>query len=360
MTKKKVALLFGGKSVEHRISINSAKNIFEYIDKTIYEPLLIGIDLEGRWFLCNSVHQAINSGTPLSLHLSSGKFQLADPKGNLIIPDILFPVLHGTNGEDGSVQGLSQTMNIPCVGTGILGSSVSMSKLATKKLLKNAGVNVTKFRHYSIGEKDNIDFKELSQELKLPFIVKAANLGSSVGINKVTDRNSFEKALNEAFKFDLDILIEEFITGRELECAILGNSDPKASLPGEIIICGDYAFYTFEAKYVDQNAVRIEIPAKLDQKTIDQIRDLSIRAYKELFCEDYARVDLFLSDQGKVYVNEINTIPGFTNSSMFPMMWADQGINFTELISKILNFAFEKFEKHTNKQTLFLSDLDTK
>jgi D-alanine-D-alanine ligase len=248
-------------------------------------------------------------------------------------------------------------MDIPMVGTGVLGSSISMNKIIAKKLLKLAGLPVTKFLAYHFTEQADITFKEVKKEIGLPFMVKSASLGSSVGVSKVKDEAGFKKAIEEAFRYDDSLLIEEFVTGREIECAILGNNPPEASYPGEIVISSKYEFYTFDAKYVDPDAVRIDVPANLDKKIAEKIRDVSIRAYQALQCEDFSRVDLFLTAEGNIYINEINTIPGFTNSSMYPMMWKERGIGFTDLISKLLDLAEERYDRGKRIQRDFNSAL---
>lgn len=356
--KKKVAILYGGRSVEHGVSVNSARNIFEYIDKDRFEPLTIGISKTGQWFLTPSVTKDIEQGKAMGLILDAQRpgFTLIS-SGDRMKADIIFPVLHGTDGEDGSIQGLIKAMDIPMVGTGVLGSSVSMNKIIAKKLLRLAGLPVTNFLTFHFSEKESISFKEVKKELGLPFMVKSASLGSSVGVSKVKDEESFVKAIDEAFRYDDSLLIEEFITGREIECAILGNSPPEASYPGEIVISKKYEFYTFDAKYVDPDAVRIDVPAQLSPKIAEKIRDVSIKAYKALHCEDFSRVDLFLTEEGKIYINEINTIPGFTNSSMYPMMWKERGIGFTELISKLLDLAEQRYDRGKRIEREFNSAL---
>ena len=344
--KKKVAILYGGRSVEHGVSVNSARNIFEYIDKEQFEPLPIGISKTGQWFLTSGVTKDIEQGKALGLILDAQRpgFTLL-ASGDRIKADIIFPVLHGTDGEDGSIQGLIKSMDIPMVGTSVLGSSMSMNKIVAKRLLKEAGIPVTNFLTYHFTEKQKISFTEISNKIGLPFMIKSASLGSSVGVSKVKDEESFRIAVDEAFRYDDYLLAEEFVTGREIECAILGNRPAKASLPGEIVISKKYEFYTFDAKYVDPDAVKIEVPAKLSEKEVETIRDLSVKAYQTLYCEDFSRVDLFLTDSGKIYINEINTIPGFTNSSMYPMMWQERGISFSELITQLLDLAQERYDR---------------
>ncbi len=220
---------------------------------------------------------------------------------------------------------------------------MAMNKLVAKKLLKQAGIPVTDFSYCIYRDRKKLKFEKIEKELGLPFMLKSASLGSSVGVSKVNSKNDFKKAVEEGFRYDDCILFEKFIKGREIECAVLGNTPASASLPGEIIINKKYEFYTFDAKYVDGEAVRIEVPAKLDQKTSKKIREISVLAFQTLCCEDFARVDLFLTNSGHIYVNEINTIPGFTNSSMFPVMWKQHGISFSRLITKLAELAEARF-----------------
>src|SRR6187549_393171 len=235
--KKKVAILFGGRSVEHGVSINSARNIAEYIDKKKFEPVTIGISKGGKWFLTNEVSKDIHKGEPISLVLDAQKpgFIILST-GKRFKVDIIFPVLHGTDGEDGSIQGLIKAMDIPMVGTGVLGSALSMNKIVAKRLMRQAGLPVTDFLTFRYAEKDKITFTSISKKLGTPFMVKSASLGSSVGVTKVKNKTDFKKAVEEAFKYDDEMLAEEFVTGREIECAILGNSPAEASYPGEIVI----------------------------------------------------------------------------------------------------------------------------
>jgi len=357
MSKTKVAILYGGRSVEHGVSINSAKNIFEFIDKGKFEPYPIGISKSGAWYYTPSVDKQIDTGSPITLTLNANNPTFQTQDGKEFKFDVVFPVLHGTDGEDGSIQGLLKAMELPMVGTGVLGSAMSMSKLITKRLLKEAGVPVTKFKAFTFDKKSSLVFSEIEKEFGLPFMVKAASLGSSVGISKVKSEADFKAAVEEAFRYDEGILIEQYVKGREIECAILGNYPPQASLPGEIIINPKYEFYTFDAKYVDGEAVRIDVPAKLEASIAEKIRELSIKTYQALHCEDFARIDLFLGDDGRIFINEINTIPGFTNSSMYPMMWKERGTSFTDLITKLIDLSRERFERTKRIERDFQSSL---
>ena len=342
MSKLHVALLFGGKSVEHEISINSARNIHEYIDRSRFDVSLIGISRTGGWYLKKEVNDRISDGEPLRLNMAGSGKGFMRLNNEILRFDIIFPVLHGTDGEDGSIQGLLTTFEIPFVGTGVLGSAMSMSKLYSKRMLQAAGIPVSKFLSYTFGERHMIRFEDLKHELGLPFMLKAANLGSSVGVFKISSQEGFNEKLDEVFRFDDTLLAEEFIEGRELECALMGNRTVEASLPGEVVVSDAYDFYTYEAKYLDPDAARIVVPAEVPEETAEEIRKQSIQAYKTLHCEDFARVDLFLKKDGSILINEINTIPGFTNSSMFPMMWKERGITFTDLISRLIDMARER------------------
>jgi len=356
MGKKKIAILYGGRSVEHGVSINSARNIFQFIDKKLFRPICIGITEKGQWYITKGVSSKIKEGEKIWLQLNAVNPVFKTKKETFEV-DIVFPVLHGTDGEDGSIQGLLKAIDIPMIGTGVLGSSMSMNKLVAKKLLQQSGLPVAEYLSFRYEDRKGISFEKIEKVLGLPFMVKSASLGSSVGVSKVKSKADFKNAIQEGFKYDDCILIEKYIQGREIECAILGNDPAKASLPGEIIISKNYEFYTFDAKYVDGEAVEIKVPAKLEKKHSDKIRALSLAAYRALCCEDFARVDLFLTKQGAVFINEINTIPGFTNSSMFPMMWKERGISFQKLITELAQLATTRYELSKRVDRGFTSSL---
>ncbi len=356
MSNIKVAILYGGRSVEHGVSVNSARNIFEFIDRKKFTPIPIGISQSGKWYITKTVNKTIHKGKPLSIQLDP-KQPMLKSGATKILADVVFPVLHGTDGEDGSIQGLLKALDLPVVGTGVLGSAVSMNKIVAKHLMKEAGLPVADFIPVGFYENNRPTFEEIKTKLGVPFMVKSASLGSSVGVTKVKSKAEFAPAVEEAFRYDHELLFERYVKGREIECAILGNIPTLASLPGEIIISKNYEFYSFDAKYVDGNAVTIAVPAILPGDVAEKIRTLSIKAFKALNCEDYARVDLFYAENGEVYVNEINTIPGFTNSSMYPMMWKERGISFTELISKLILLSMERSKMKDRLQHNFVSSL---
>jgi D-alanine-D-alanine ligase len=263
--------------------------------------------------------------------------------------DVIFPVLHGPFGEDGTVQGLLKLANIAFVGAGVLGSAVGMDKDVMKRLLRDAGIPIARFIAVSRYSSKQTGFDDVRGRLGLPLFVKPANLGSSVGIHKVSHRNQFERAVRDAFNYDNKILVEECINGREIECSVLGNDKPIASVPGEIL--PRHEFYSYEAKYLDENGAVLEIPAKLLPDTAERIRQLAIQTFSVLCCEGMARVDFFLRNGKEIIVNEINTIPGFTRISQYPKLWEATGISYTELIDRLIQLAIERFEREKRLKT---------
>jgi D-alanine-D-alanine ligase len=357
--KMRVGIIFGGKSAEHEVSLQSAKNIIDAIDKSKYEVLLMGIDKKGRWHLNDDSTFLLHSDNPKLIQLNrsnegvalvpgetSNQVMNASSWESVGAVDIAFPVLHGPLGEDGTVQGLLKLANIPFVGASVLGSAVSMDKDVAKRLLRDAGISIAKFVTYQRSFKANIHFDQVKRELGLPFFVKPANLGSSVGVRKVNAPSEFDQAIDEAFQYDNKILIEEFIQGREIECAVLGNDHPVASVPGEILPQHD--FYSYEAKYIDESGAALDIPADLPEDIVSKLQTTAIKAFQTLCCEGMARVDFFLKQDGEIIVNEINTIPGFTKISMYPKLWEASGMSYTELINKLLDLALERFHRESN------------
>lgn len=363
MSKKiRVGILFGGKSAEHEVSLRSAKNVLDAIDKDKYEPVLIGIDKSGKWQLGGKSDLLLKSG-------NSADFQLSDTNTKVTIApqsegeitnlesietkqsiDVIFPILHGPFGEDGTVQGLLKLANIPFVGASVLGSAVGMDKDVMKRLLRDANIPIGKFLVVSNDEK--MDYEEVVEKIGSPFFVKPANLGSSVGVHKVSKEEDYTEAISYALNYDRKIILEEYIKGREIECSVLGNENPIASIPGEVIPKHD--FYSYEAKYLDENGAKLEIPAKLDEDTVTKIKKMAVDTFKVLCCEGFARVDFFLKDNGDILVNEINTIPGFTSISMYPKLWEISGIPYTELIDRLIKLAIERFNKEQKLKTSYI------
>jgi len=362
MKKTRVAILFGGRSAEHEVSLQSARNVIEAIDKDRYEAVLIGIDRQGAWYLNDNSIPLLNANNPQLAVLNNSSQPVSliagDKSGVLINPDqptsvqaidVLFPVLHGPYGEDGSVQGLAKLANVPCVGSDILGSAVGMDKDISKRLLRDAGIPVARHINLRASELSDDLTEQVGQLFGYPVYVKPANMGSSVGVVKVIDAVDLIDAVNIALQYDTKILIEEEIAGRELECAVLGNNDPIASEVGEIVT--DDGFYSYQKKYIDENAALLKIPAELDDVTRDQIKAMSIAVFRTLEIRGMARVDMFLSKDGKLYVNEVNTIPGFTSISMYPKLWQVSGISYQELIHRLINLALEEHQSKSQLKT---------
>lgn len=350
MKKIRVAIIFGGRSAEHEVSIQSAKNVYQSLNKNKYEIILIGIDRKGSWYLNDASELLLQSNPKLPKLSESSKEVDLSRKQTFGSIDVVFPVLHGPYGEDGTIQGMLKLMNIPFVGPSVLGSAVGMDKDVMKRLLKEANIPIAKFLTFN--KDKTLTYEEIVKKVGLPFFVKPANLGSSIGITKVKEKGNFETGLEEAFKYDNKILIEEYIQGREIECSVLGNENPIASLPGEVIVKDE--FYSYDAKYIDENGASLQIPAKLPESTIKKIQELAVKTFKILCCEGMGRVDFFLSKEGKIYVSEINTIPGFTNISMYPKLWEASGISYEDLIDKLIQLAIER---HQRDQQLKLSRL---
>jgi D-alanine-D-alanine ligase len=358
--KINVGILFGGKSAEHEISLQSAKNVIEAIDKSKYDVTLIGITKNGNWLLNEetSILLNANDSNNISLNLDSDDVaMIPQSQGNISnfsnatfnkSVDVVFPILHGPFGDDGTIQGLLKLANIPFVGAGVLGSAIGMDKDIMKRLLRDASLPIGKF--ITLHSSDNIpSYDSVIDQIGYPVFIKPANLGSSVGINKASDESSFQKAVKEAFEFDSKVIIEAFIDGREIECAVLGNENPKASTCGEISFTHD--FYSYEAKYLDDGGFKIDIPAQLPADIQIEIQKLAIRTFQTLACKGFARVDFFLTKDNEILVNEINTIPGFTKISMYPKLWEASGIPYADLIDQLIQLAIEIFDKEKGIKT---------
>ena len=311
----RVAILYGGRSGEHEVSIRSAESIMAALDPARYEIVRLFITKEGRW-------------EPRAI--------IPEPGANPGI-DVVFPVLHGTFGEDGTVQGLLELADLPYVGGGVLASSVAMDKDVMKRLCRDAGLPVVE---YLTLLRESLDAAAVEAQFAYPLFVKPANLGSSVGISKAGNRAELDGALRLAAQYDRKVIVERAIAGRELECSVLGNDDPQASLPCEIIPSRE--FYDYQDKYILDQAVTV-VPAGLEPGQTDEIRRLAVACYRAVECEGMARVDFLLeAATGVIYINEINTIPGFTSISMFPKMWEATGLPYPRLIDRLIELALER------------------
>jgi len=358
MGKIRVGVIFGGRSGEHEISLRSARSVVAAIDREKYSVTLIGIDRDGRWHLFDepgfaqltasvpSIRGA--TGTEVILRPASATGVLTaveQPQASIGQVDVVFPVLHGPYGEDGTIQGLLELANMPYVGAGVLGSALGMDKDVQKRLLRAAGIAVVPFVTTTRPRwtTDSKSTTAAALGLGLPLFVKPANLGSSVGITKVNMPDALAAAIEAALAYDEKVLIEKGLDAREIECAVLGNEEPQASVPGEI--CPHGEFYSYEAKYVDDNGAALRIPAPLTPGETAAVRELAVRAFQLLDCSGMARVDFFLErTSGTLYVNEINTIPGFTSISMYPKMWEASGLSYCNLISRLIDLALERHQ----------------
>jgi D-alanine-D-alanine ligase len=398
MKKLRVGILFGGRSGEHEVSLLSAASVFNAIDKNKYEVVPIGITKEGRWVTAADAERLLQGNaagegarstpthlragdpeaTPGAAVLASGEAVIVPPEpqksGGSMAPfqtdavltrrasdrainvDIIFPVLHGTFGEDGTIQGLLELADLPYVGAGVLGSAAGMDKDVMKSLFRAAGLpivkHVTILRSQWTTNSRKIE-KLVERKLKYPVFVKPANLGSSVGISKVHDRKELGPAIDEASKFDRKIVIEQGVGGkkqkaREIECSVLGNDSPEASVPGEIVPGKE--FYDYTAKYLDEGSQLI-IPAKLSKAETMKVQQLAISAFKAVDCSGLARVDFLMDPKTrKIYLNEINTMPGFTSISMYPKLWAATGLPYSELIERLIQLGMERHEEKKKNQ----------
>jgi D-alanine-D-alanine ligase len=352
MAKFKVGLIFGGKSGEHEVSLTSAFSIYNALDKKKYNIKLIGIDKKGTWHTGSAKELWVNPGKTGQTRLNTktpeitavskkGKIHLINLRSgkNMADIDIFFPITHGTFGEDGCLQGFLELLGAAYVGPGVLGSAVGMDKDVMKKLFRDAGLPIGKFYTLLENEATGKNISKIIKDLKFPIFVKPANLGSSVGVSKAKNRKELAKAIQVAFQYDTKIVLEENLKGREIECSVLGNDKPIASVPGEIKLKSD--FYSYNAKYISADAALPVPRANLSPKGAKKVQETAVKVFKVLNCEGMGRVDFFLTKKG-LYVNEINTLPGFTSISMYPKMFAESGIPYPKLLDKLIQFGLER------------------
>jgi D-alanine-D-alanine ligase len=356
----RVALLFGGRSAEHDVSVISAGNVFRALDPARYDTVPIGITRSGVWLLSSLNDGAFPAAVPKSgprvALVPGGAGQLAIlSETDAAAPDlsrsidVVFPVLHGPFGEDGTVQGVAEIAGVAYVGSGVLGSAAAMDKDVAKRLMRDSALPIARFLSFAQSEAPSFD--AVAAELGRPVFVKPARLGSSVGISKAGTREEFAKAIAEAFRHDRKILVEEFVRGREIECGVLEGEDGSltASPPGEIVPSNRHGFYTYEAKYLDEEGAAIKVPADLAPSVSDKVRKLSIEGFRALGCEGLARVDFFLREDGSLVINEVNTLPGFTNISMYPKVMEALGISYAELVDRLIRHALARAGLSTEK-----------
>lgn len=351
--KKRLGLVYGGKSAEHEVSLSTARAVIQAIDFTRYQVIPVYITYEGEWRKGQPLEGPIETIEELRLKGSgeSKPDSIHDfLNGGAGLPDVIFPLLHGTNGEDGTVQGFFEVMNIPYVGNGVLASSAGMDKVSMKQLFAQVGLKQVPYVHFiRSGWKQAQEqlIEQMEKELGYPMYVKPANLGSSVGITKATDRASLIEAVDFALKFDRRIIVEQGVTAREIELGVKGNDDAKCSVPGEIKPVTD--FYDYDAKYKDGNTELI-IPAVVSPKVAKEMEDMAIRAYKVLDCSGLVRADFFVTVDDEVLINEVNTMPGFTPVSMFPLLWQNSGTTYSKLIDELIELALERHAEKSKIQ----------
>lgn len=322
MNKKiKLGIIFGGKSPEHEVSKMSARNVIDAVPLEKYDVTEIFISSEGDWFI---------NAVPI------------EPVTRLKEFDVVFPVLHGKYGEDGTIQGLLKIADVAFVGSNVLGSAVGIDKDVMKRLCQQAGIKVAS--GVVLRKGDSIDMIKNETDFGYPLFIKPANMGSSVGGHKVENRNELALAITDAFLYDTKILIETFINGQEVETAILGNENPQASVSG-IVRPKGHSFYSYESKYEDDAGHELEIPAKLAPNVLKRVQEIAVKVFQVCECEGMARVDSFVTKSGEVIVNEINTLPGFTNISMYPKLWKESGVGYIDLIDKLIELALERHKR---------------
>lgn len=344
--KSTIAVLFGGQSAEHDVSIQSAENVRSALLAAGYPVTLIGIDRQGVW------HRAPDIGpvdqawpTVAILPGNGGHIVTLDRPGEMEKTDVVFPVLHGPRGEDGSLQGLLKLANVAYVGPDILASALCMDKEFSKHMLKDAGIPTVKT--LSFDRAAVVSHAIATRELGSPLFVKPANMGSSVGVSKAHTEAEYDKAVETAFQYDTKVVVESFAEGQEIECAVLSRDGLQASVPGEIVPTNNEGFYSYDAKYIDDKGAKLVFPANLPSAVTQQIQDMSIAAARALGCEGMVRVDFFLKSDGTLLVNELNTIPGFTAISMYPKLWEASGIPPDELVVHLIDHALARFQRES-------------
>ena len=328
--KLKIGLIFGGQSPEHEVSIVSARSIASALEKLGHHVSLLFIDKRGEWIHIDAMEEPFE-GEVITQELIPFLKEL----------DLAFPIVHGRLGEDGALQGFLKMFNIPFVGADVLSSAVCMDKIISKRLLSNAHLLVAPY--LTLSKVDPFDHDAIEEALGYPCFVKPANTGSSIGVSKVKNREALEEAIDLAFEYDTKVIIEAMIDGDEVECSVLGNEVCEAALPARLK--ATHEFYDYDAKYIDPNGAIFEVPVAYDDKLITAIQETAKKAYTALECEGFARVDLFVAPDGKIYVNEINTLPGFTPISLYPQMWEATGLSYTKLVQKLIDLALDKHEK---------------
>lgn len=352
MSKLNVGIIYGGKSTEHEVSIRSAESVLNAVDRSKYNITLIYISKEGEWLVSQNSDEIRMLSNEDSETLSVMPSRYLKASFGPLKLDAVIPVLHGTAGEDGKIQGVLEVLDIPYAGCNVRSSAVCMDKDMTKRLLEFAGINVAEGIVVKRQDKDSVEYEPVKERLGLPMFVKPVNQGSSVGVSKVTDEASFYQAVQTAFSYDTKVMIETGINGREIEVSVLGNTDLFVSMPGEIISSTE--FYSYDSKYIDDDGALLQIPAELNEATTREIQRVAKETFEALDCEGMARVDVFLTDDNTVIVNEVNTLPGFTSISMYPKLMEVSGVGYSELIDRLIELAIERYRLEDQLRTDFV------
>lgn len=366
--KRRIVVLFGGRSAEHEVSVISARSVLDALDPERYEPIPIGVTKRGRWRLMPAGPPSLpaggraaeladvgaSAGEEVALDQEPGAQALVAGDGSRTEIDVVFPVMHGPFGEDGAIQGFLEMAGVPYVGAGVLASAVGMDKAVQKVLFAAAGIPVVEHEvvHEREWEEDAEGVEARAEHLGFPLFAKPAALGSSVGITRVHGPSELRAALEEAFRYGRKAVLERAVQdARELECAVLGNDDPVASVAGEIVPRG-HEFYDYDAKYVDERGADLLVPADLAPETLEEVQRLAIAAFRAIDGAGMARVDFFLTRDGRLLLNEVNTIPGFTSISMYPKLWEASGVPYPELVDRLVELAIERHEAERKKGTV--------
>lgn len=350
MVRRRVAVIFGGRSAEHEVSIVSARSVMAALDRERWEVVPAGIARDGAWLTLAETQAALDAGATTLRDAGLPLLHASQALATLAGCDIAFPLVHGTYGEDGTLQGFLEMAGIPCTGCGVAASAIGMDKALMKALFHEAGIPVPRYgvlRAWDIAGGDGAAVRYVESEVGFPCFVKPANGGSSVGVSRVLSREDLAGAFTAALAYDDKIVVEEGITGQEVECSVLGNERPEASVCGEIE--PDRSFYDYESKYSAASQTKLHIPARVNAEVAERSRELAVRMYQAMDCEGYARVDFFVRGGRELIANEVNTIPGFTSISMYPKLWEASGLPYTTLLSRIVELGFERAARRARR-----------
>lgn len=350
MARQRVAVLLGGRSGEHEVSVTSARSVITALDPERWDVVPIGVSKSGAWLTPAETRAALDAGDRAFETGGAPVLHASEALASLSSCAVAFPLIHGTNGEDGTLQGFLEIAGIPYAGAGVAASAIGMDKALMKALFREAGIPVARYSvirswEYTLAQKDSMEL--IDHAIGYPCFVKPANGGSSVGVTRARSREDLPHAFEAAFAYDDKAVVEQAVIGREVECSVLGNEHPEASIVGEIV--PDRDFYDYDSKYSAESTTALYIPAPITDMVADRVRDLALRMYRVMGCEGYARVDFFLTPGDQVIANEVNTIPGFTSISMYPKLWEASGVGYTALLTRILELALERHERRAKR-----------